>query len=253
MKKLESAVKRHGLKLIFDAAHAFGSAYKGTRAGRFGDAEVFSLSPTKLLITGEGGLVATNDKVLADMVKVGRNYGDSGDYDCAFNGFNARMPEFNAILGINGIRIIDKKISRRNRIAMLYTDFFKDYEGISFQEVEEGNLSTFKDYSIIVDPGKVGIDRDILAFALDKENIMTRKYFYPPVHMQKAYRLYKRDGLEVTERLSARVLSLPIYCSLSDSQIEKICYAFARILKYKNEIKEAFEDGKRHKEHKGIP
>jgi len=237
MERLQQIANRRNLKLIFDSAHAFGSRYRGLKAGSFGDAEVFSLTPTKLLIAGEGGLVATNDKLLSDKLKVARNYGDSGNYDCAFNGLNARMAEFNAILGIEGLEILERKIKRRNKIAQFYTDFFKNYDGITCQKIEEDNLSTFKDYSIIVDSEKTGIDRDMLASLLEKENIVTRKYFYPPVHMQEAYRLCNRDGLEITERLSTRVLSLPIYSALTDKAIEKICYAFDRILKYKDEIK----------------
>lgn len=252
MEKLQHIADRYNLKLIFDSAHAFGSRHKGLKAGRFGHAEVFSLSPTKLLITGEGGMVATNDKLLADKLRVARNYGDSGDYDCEFAGLNARMAEFNAILGIEGLKLIDGKVKRRNEIAQLYTDFFKDYKGISFQKVEKGNLSTFKDYSIVIDPEVIEIDRDVIAFALDREGIMTRKYFYPPVHMQKAYRWCKGEGLETTERLSSRVLSLPIYYSLTNSQIEKICYAFARIFKYKDEIKEVFRDEKGNREYSNI-
>ena len=238
VEKLQRIADRHGLKLIFDSAHAFGSRFKGAMAGRFGDAEVFSLSPTKLLISGEGGIVATNDKTLADRLKVARNYGDSGNYDCAFNGLNARMAEFNAILGIEGLKILDKKIKCRNRIAQLYTDFFKNYKGISFQKIEKGNLSTFKDYSIIIDPVMLGIDRDAVAIALEKENIITKKYFYPPVHMQKVYSPYNKISLPIAERLSDRVLSIPIYCSLSSKTIKKICHAFSRIFKHKEEIKE---------------
>lgn len=247
MEKLKLLANRYNLRLIFDSAHAFGSEYKGVKAGGFGDAEVFSLSPTKLLVTGEGGLVATNDSVLADKLKIARNYGDSGNYDCEFNGLNARMAEFNAILGIEGLKIVDKKVKMRNRIAAHYTNFFRNYDGISFQEVKKENLSTFKDYSIIIDPDILGIDRDFIAMALHKENIMTKKYFYPPVHMQKAYALYRKSGLEITERLSTRVLSLPIYSSLSDRMIDRICDAFARIFKYKNEtVREVFKNAKRY-------
>lgn len=243
IERLENIADKYNLKLIFDAAHAFGSEYKGLKAGGFGNAEVFSLSPTKLLITGEGGLVATNDKLLSDKLKIARNYGDSGDYDCAFNGLNARMPEFNAILGIEGLKIVDKKIKRRNEIAGLYADFFKDYKGISFQKIEKGNLSTFKDYSIIIDPEIAGISRDAIAIALEKENIITKKYFYPPVHMQKAYRTYAGIGLNVTEKLSSRVLSLPVYCSLTDKTIEKICLAFARVFSHKDKITKEYLNG----------
>ena len=247
IKRLQHIADKHNLKLIFDSAHAFGSRYDGLKAGRFGDAEVFSLSPTKLLITGEGGLVASNDKTLADKLKIARNYGDSGDYNCAFNGLNARMTEFNAILGIEGFRILHQKIRRRNEIAGLYTDFFKPYEGIIFQKIEKGNLSTYKDYSIIINPAGLGIDRNAVAVALEKENIITRKYFYPPVHAQSAYRLYNKGGLKITERLSDRVLSLPVYYSLTDTAVKRICYALERIFKYKDEIGEIFKYEKGYK------
>jgi dTDP-4-amino-4,6-dideoxygalactose transaminase len=147
------------------------------------------------------------------------------------------MGEFNAILGINGLKMVDKKVKRRNKIAELYTDFFKNYKGITFQKIENGNTCNFKDYSIIADPEILGIDRDALAIALKEENIDTRKYFYPPVHMQEAFSSYNGADLEVTKKISFKVLSLPIYSSLTDTKIEKICYAFARIIKYKDEIK----------------
>ena len=236
MEDLQLIADRYNLKLIFDAAQAFGARFKGIPAGRFGNAEIFSLSPTKLLIAGEGGLVSTNDKSLAERLRVARNYGDPGNYDCSFSGFNARMGEFNAILAIKGLRVVDKKVKKRNRVAMLYTDFFKNYKGISFQQAEDGNVCNFKDYSIVIDPELIGIGRDILAIALKSENIDTRKYFYPPVHMQKAFKFHGRDGLNVTEKISSRVLSLPVYNSLRDEEIEKICYAFERIFKYKDKI-----------------
>lgn len=237
VRKLECIAARHNLKLIFDSAQSFGSEFKGIKAGRFGDVEVFSLSPTKLLIAGEGGLVSTNDKELTDKIKVARNYGDSGDYDCAFNGFNARMGEFNAILAMKGLKIADKKLKRRNEVARLYTDFFKNYKGVTFQKIEGGNVCNFKDYSIVIDPELTGINRDLLAIALKKENIDTRKYFYPPVHVQKVFRAYNGKGLAVTEKISSRVLSLPIYSLLTVKEIEGICYAFERIMKHKSKIK----------------
>ncbi|HLY18363.1 MAG TPA: DegT/DnrJ/EryC1/StrS family aminotransferase [Bryobacteraceae bacterium] len=92
--ELEWIAGKHGIPLLFDAAHAFGASYKGQSVGQFGDAEVFSLSPTKLLVAGEGGLVATNDALLAHKLRAGRNYGDLGAYDPMLLGLNARMTEF---------------------------------------------------------------------------------------------------------------------------------------------------------------
>ena len=99
---LTKIAQKHNLKLIFDGAHAFGSQYRGKPIGSFGDAEVFSLSPTKLLVAGEGGLVTTNDALLAKAIRLMRNYGDGGAYDPEWIGLNARMSEFNAALGLTG-------------------------------------------------------------------------------------------------------------------------------------------------------
>src|SRR5207302_4705406 len=132
---LEGLAHRHGLKLIFDAAHAFGSAYRGRPIGSFGDAEVFSLSPTKLLVAGEGGLVTTNDAKLAAAVRAMRNYGDVGAYNPKWLGLNARMTEFNAALALSGLPLMDAKIRRRNAIAGMYTELLSSLPGIRFQKV----------------------------------------------------------------------------------------------------------------------
>src|SRR5579863_7059764 len=115
--ELESIAQRYGLKLLFDAAHAFGSQYCGRPVGQLGDAEVFSLSPTKLLVAGEGGLVCTDDATLAHLVRAGRNYGDLGAYDPMLLGLNARMTEFNAAMGVAGLDLVDSKVKRHNQIA----------------------------------------------------------------------------------------------------------------------------------------
>jgi dTDP-4-amino-4,6-dideoxygalactose transaminase len=119
---IEQLATRRGLKLIFDAAHGFGSERRGRPVGSFGDAEVFSMSPTKLLVAGEGGLVTTNDAKLAEAIRFMRNYGDLGAYNPAWLGLNARMPEFNATLALAGLPLVDEKIKRRNAVANMYTE-----------------------------------------------------------------------------------------------------------------------------------
>src|SRR5205085_10658595 len=151
---------RHNLKLIFDAAHAFGSRYGGVPVGRFGDAEVFSLTPTKTLVCGEGGLVTTSDALLARRLRALRNYGDDGSYDCEILGLNARMSEFQAALGLAGLDAIDEKVRRHNAIAAMYTSGLSSIPGVGFQAVRENNLSTCKDYSIHVSAETFGATRD---------------------------------------------------------------------------------------------
>jgi dTDP-4-amino-4,6-dideoxygalactose transaminase len=227
---LESLAARRGIRLIFDAAHGFGALYQGQPVGAQGDAQVFSLSPTKLLIAGEGGIVATNDDALALAIRLGREYGNDGNYDSAFAGMNARMAEFNALVGLGSLALLEEAALRRNKTARLFQKELGKLPGIGFQEVCQGNRISYKDFSITVQPEAFGLTRDELAVALAAENIDTRKYYDPPVHRQKAYRSYY-DGspLPSTDWLSASSLSIPIWTHLSAETAAGICTAFERI------------------------
>src|SRR3984893_11753307 len=225
---LTKIAQRHNLKLVFDGAHAFGSMYRGRPIGQFGDAEAFSLSPTKLLVAGGGGLVTTNDATLAKALRGMRNYGDTGSYDPEWLGMNARMSEFNAALALAGLPDIDERVRRRNQIARMYTDQLSSLHGLRFQCVHPSDVNTYKDYSIHVTPSQFGMTRDELAEGLLAENIETKKYFYPPMHMQKLYKSFHdagRNDLKATEEVTGGILSLPIYESLPGSTIETVSRA----------------------------
>jgi dTDP-4-amino-4,6-dideoxygalactose transaminase len=244
---LTQIAQRHNLKLIFDGAHAFGSQYRGRPVGQFGDAEVFSLSPTKLLVAGEGGLVTTNDATLARAIRGMRNYGDTGSYDPEWLGMNARMSEFNASLGLAGLADVDERVRRRNQVAKLYTDQLASLPGLRFQSVHLGDVNTYKDYSIHVTPSQFGMNRDELAEGLLAENIETKKYFYPPMHMQKLYKPFydaSHQNLKTTEEVTGGILSLPIYESLSDSTIETVARAVHRLAQYAATRKEVSFSGR---------
>ena len=231
---LTAIARRHGLKLIFDAAHAFGSRYFSKPVGQFGDAEVFSLSPTKLLVAGEGGLVTTNDDILAARVRAARNYGDLGAYDPESIGLNARMSEFNAALALGGLPLKDEKVERHNQIASRYTSQLSGIAGLAFQHVDPHHTCTYKDYSIHVNAKLFGRTRDELAKALLAENIETKKYFYPPLHLQALYRKFhvpQRDRLNATDFVADGILSLPIYESLRDSTVDGIAMAIRSLAK----------------------
>lgn len=230
---LEHLAEHHGLKLIFDAAHAFGSAYRGRPIGSFGDAEVFSLSPTKLLVAGEGGLVTTNDAQLAAAVRAMRNYGDLGAYNPEWLGMNARMPEFNAALALRGLALVDAKVQRRNVLAQAYTELLSLLPGVRFQKTHPLDTCTYKDYSIHITSDEMGMTRDELANALLYENIETKKYFYPPLHQQSLYAGFhnpSENDLAQTEHLADGILSLPIYESLPDETVIALAETLKRIV-----------------------
>lgn len=238
-RELEELARKYSLPLIFDAAHAFGARYHGVPVGGFGCAEVFSLSPTKLITSAEGGLVATNDPKLAKLMRAGRNYGDPGTYDPELLGLNARMSELHATLGLHTFNRIQENVQARNMIRLRYEKGFSSLPGLSFQKIHSWAQSTCKDFSVLVDPEPFGMSRDLLCDALAAENVETKKYFYPPLHRQKQFSPYYRpqvDPLVVTDKISSRVLSFPIYSALSVADVDGICEAVKGIQGYVSKL-----------------
>lgn len=244
IEELEAIAQRYSLKLIFDAAHGFGTLFHGQPLGRHGDVEVFSTSPTKLLITGEGGVVATNNDELASWIRMGREYGNRGDYSSDFPGLNGRMQEFSALLGIKSLHLLDRTATRRNELACLYKEGLGTLPGITFQTINPKGRSSYKDFTILIDQSLFGMDRDLLASALRAEGIDTRKYYDPPIHLHSAYSAFwtpDKGGLPVTERLAKRSLSLPMGSHLRGATVVKICEVVERIHQHAKEIKDQIE------------
>jgi dTDP-4-amino-4,6-dideoxygalactose transaminase len=219
-----------GAKLFFDAAHAFGSQHKGKRVGGLGDAEVFSLSPTKVLVASEGGIIATNDEMIAEQCRIGRDYGNPGDYDCQFAGLNARMSEVHAAIALGSFTGLNERIGRRNALAGLYREAL-EVPGISFPKVPEGDRSTYKDFTMLVDPDGFGLDASGLQRALAAEGIESRRYYSPPVHAMGAYRYLAgtTPGLPVTDSVASRVITLPMWTGMTDRHVARVADAVGRI------------------------
>lgn len=230
---LAEVADRAGIRLFFDAAHAFGSRHGPTAVGGFGDAEVFSLSPTKVLVAGEGGIIATNDDELAERCRIGRDYGNPGDYDCSFVGLNARMSEVHAAIALASFEGLEARIAERNHLAVAYRADLDNISGITFPEVRAGDRSTYKDFTILVDAESFGLPADELGPALAAVGIETRRYFSPPVHRMRAYRFAgsTNGNLSVTERMADRVLSLPMWAGLAEHR-SRVVDAIARIHRY---------------------
>ncbi|HEY2882262.1 MAG TPA: DegT/DnrJ/EryC1/StrS family aminotransferase [Pirellulales bacterium] len=236
---LEAIAKRRNLKLVFDAAHGFGARYQGVPVGPQGDAQVYSLSPTKLVVAGEGGIVATNSDDLAERIRRGREYGMGAAYDSLFAGVNARMSEFHACLGRHSLAMLETNAGRRQEIVALFRRELSSVPGIGFQEVLPGNRSSYKDFSITVDTAEFRLSRDELATALKAENIDTRKYYDPPVHRQTAYRHFAppAGSLPVTQWLASASLSLPLWSHMTDDTALEICRAVQRIYRSANDVR----------------
>lgn len=223
--ELEQVAAEHEVPFIVDAAHAFGGRYPdGSRVGSAALAEVFSLSPTKPLTTGEGGLITTNDAALATELRTAREYGNPGDYDSRFAGLNGRLTEFAALLGLHNLPRLPAVLDSRRTLAARYRDRLSGIPGIRFQQTT--GEPTFKDLVVLVDREEFGIDRDQLALSLHAERVSTRKYFDPPLHTQTAYRgEAAAPHLPHTALLSATALTLPLFAHMSTTEVDQVCDA----------------------------
>jgi dTDP-4-amino-4,6-dideoxygalactose transaminase len=228
---LEATAREAGVPLVFDAAHAFGSTHRGRPVGGFGTAEVFSLTPTKPLVAGEGGLVATGDGALAETLRHGRDYGNPGDYDTRFAGLNGRMSELHAAVGLESLARFDEHLARRRALAGRYRSQLAGVPGVRLQHVDEDDRSTYKDLTVAIEPDAFGATRDDLVGALRAEGVDTRCYFSPPVHRQASYRGVGTPpgGLPRTDRLAAEVVSLPIWPDLPVAAVDRVAAVVAEV------------------------
>jgi dTDP-4-amino-4,6-dideoxygalactose transaminase len=210
-----------GVPVLFDSAHGLGAVQGERRVGQFGDAEVFSLSPTKPVTAGEGGLVATNRDDVAARVRLGRDYGNPGNYDTQFAGINARMSELHAAVALESLLEHEAHMARRNELAQRYISALAVVPGIATQCLEPDDRSTWKDFTIRVGP-EFGLSRDALVAVLRAEGIDTRNYFDPPVHRQRSHRVDPLPELPVTDAVSASVVSLPLWREMSDDDVATV-------------------------------
>ncbi len=217
-----------GVPVLFDAAHGLGARTAERPIGGHGIAEVFSLTPTKPVVAGEGGLVTTNDAALAEGLRLGRDYGNPGDYNTKFVGLNGRMSEMHAAVALCSLDSYAENKALRLGRAARYREALAIVPGVRCQVVSDGDTSSYKDFTIAIDAEEFGASRNLLVHALRAEGVDTRNYFDPPVHRQDSHAI---SGVElpVTDSLSAKVVSLPIYPALSESDLDVIVECIARI------------------------
>jgi dTDP-4-amino-4,6-dideoxygalactose transaminase len=240
VERLQQIADAAGIPLVYDAAHGLGSQRAGRPIGGFGTAEVFSLSPTKVMVAGEGGLVATNDAALAQTIRLGRDYGNPGDYDCLFPGLNARMSELHAAAALASLVGLDERIAHRGALVAEFRRLTEGLPGLRFPEVAAGDVSTYKDLTLIVEPEEFGLTVPQLAVALRAEGIDSRRYYFPPIHQQKAYAgLPRTRELPVTDALAERVLTPPLWSHMTVDDIRRVAAAVVRIQQHAGAIRGA--------------
>jgi dTDP-4-amino-4,6-dideoxygalactose transaminase len=224
--ELSEIAGRHHLKLLFDAAHAFGCSYKGRMIGNFGNAEVFSFHATKFFNTFEGGAVITNDDDLATRIKTIRNLGFRGLDDVVCVGTNGKMNEVSAAMGLTGLESIDDFTAINYRHYLHYRRELRNIPGITLLPFSEQERSNYQYIVLEVDKARAGLSRDDLTHILHAENVRARRYFFPGCHRMPPYRdLYSDLGtsLPETERLTESVMCLPTGSTLEPEDVAAIC------------------------------
>jgi perosamine synthetase len=219
LKEIKEICDSHDLFLIEDATHAFGATINNKKVGTFGDAAIFAFTPTKVLTTGEGGMLVTNDSELAEYTRLYSYYG-SGHGKTNFEnlGRHMMMPEISTILGIHQLRRIEEFLAKRNQIADVYNKAFDQIDYVNTVKCPKGNRSSYYKYPLTLSPK---IDKAVFVKSLGNSGIETGSVFYPPCHMQPVYRKQKVKGLPLpnSEEVLARTITLPMHIALNDSEV----------------------------------
>jgi dTDP-4-amino-4,6-dideoxygalactose transaminase len=223
---LSEIARRRRLKLLFDAAHAFGCSHKGRMVGGFGDAEVFSFHATKFFNTFEGGAVMTNDDELARRIRLMRNFGFSGYDNVVYLGTNGKMTEISAAAGLTNLESIHVFACVNQQNYCAYMRGLRDIVGIRLHKYDESEKRNFQYVVVEVDEEICGIGRDELLNVLWAENVIARRYFYPGCHRMEPYRSYFPTAgilLPWTENVCRRVMVLPTGTAISTQEVAAIC------------------------------
>jgi dTDP-4-amino-4,6-dideoxygalactose transaminase len=223
---LLALARERGLKVVFDSAQALGATYKGRPQGGFGDAEVFSLSPTKVITAVEGGLITTQSGELARDLRRMRDYGkNAGGSDITDLGLSARFSEVHAVIGSHNLaRAAELRAARRRHIARMQA-LLGDLPGARFLDTPPDRQSSGIYMVMRVDPGAAPQTRDELISRLAAEGVQAKAYFAPPLHRQAVYANVAHrlaPSLRVSERAAAECMAIPLYADMSDSEIQEL-------------------------------
>lgn len=223
VEEIERIAYKYNLKVIYDAAHAFGVTYKGKGIGNYGDASVFSFHATKIYNTIEGGAVTFDDRRLYEKLYNLKNFGIRGEELVCEVGANAKMNEFCAIMGLQNLKWINKSMQERKKRYERYIERLEDMEGIRILKQGRKATNNYGYFPIIV-ASEYKLSRNEIYDRLRGNNIFARKYFYPLTSDQACFKNKYRDAnIQVARSLADKVLVLPLYEDLGMEAVDKIC------------------------------
>lgn len=220
VEEINRIAQKYNLKVIYDAAHAFGVTLHGQSVANFGHASMFSFHATKVFNTIEGGTVTFKDPELKQVLECYKNFGINGPDTIEYIGGNAKMNEFQAAMGLCNLRYIDADIQKRKKVFERYLEQLSDIRGIKLPEIQNGVQSNYAYFPVVFET----VSRDSIEIQLRKHNIFSRKYFYPLTSKYQCYEnTFNTFETPIAQYVSERVLTLPLYAELSVGDVDRIC------------------------------
>jgi len=222
---IQEIANKYGLKVIYDAAHAFGVTINGESILNYGDISTLSFHATKTYNTVEGGALICRDEKTKQRIDYLKNFGFAGETTVIAPGINGKMDEIRAAYGLVNLKHVDAAIDYRQKVAQAYRKGLKDIEGISFLDDMEGVRHNYSYFPIFIDEKKYGMTRDELYFKMRENNILGRRYFYPLISDFSTYRGLESaspTNLPVATKVANQVICLPIYHTLNMEDVQKI-------------------------------
>lgn len=222
VERIRQIADRHHLKVVYDAAHAFGETKDGVGVGQFGDISMFSFHATKVFNSIEGGAAAFRDEKLKDRLYQLKNFGITGYESVEYVGSNGKMNEFQAAMGLCNLRHVDGEIAKRKALAERYRQRLSGVKGIRLCKEQPGVRYNYAYMPVVFDG--YGADRDQIFEKLKGHHIFARKYFYPCINSYECYRdQFRAKDTPVAQRIASQVLTLPLYADLAPETVDEIC------------------------------
>ena len=224
-KRIQEIADKYGLKVIYDAAHAFGVKVNGESILNAGDMSTLSFHATKVYNTLEGGAMVMHDEVTKKRIDYLKNFGFAGETEVITPGINSQVDEVRAAYGILNLRQVDNAIEARHQVAIKYREALRGVDGITFMNDMEGVQHNYSYFPIFIDADKYGITRDELYFKMKKQNVLGRRYFYPLISEFSTYRglpSAAKENLPNAHKMADSVICLPMHHDLSDEDIQRV-------------------------------
>jgi dTDP-4-amino-4,6-dideoxygalactose transaminase len=225
VEKIQKIADIYGLRLIYDAAHAFGVEYKGGSILNYGDLSILSFHATKVFNTFEGGAIISHDSATKKRIDYLKNFGFAGETTIMAPGINSKMNEVQAAMGLLQLKSFDENIKKRKVVAETYRELLKDIKGISMLSEPEDTVSNYAYFPIFVNEIEYGMSRDALYEKMKQNNIFGRRYFYPLISefsMYKGLESSSHKNLPVAHKIANEVICLPIFSELEIKEVKEI-------------------------------